>query len=137
MKCFAVIFVFFAGLAMAESFTLFETPFGTLPEGWDNSNWNTSRTMGAWISQYLHTGAPWSFTADMGSGADPASWYFVPDGTDSLLIHIEHDYFAYASASNSEAYIQLLNPSGEDQYLFYHNISGYSYSTTDPIDIVI
>ncbi len=137
MKCLPVLFILFAGSAMAESSTLFETQFATLPEGWNNSNWNTSITMGAWIDEYLNTGAPWSFTADMGSGADPASWYFVPDGTDSLLIHIEHDFYAYASASNSEAYIELMNPTGVNQYLFYQNINGVYYGTTDPIDIVV
>jgi len=108
-----------------------------LPDGWYSEEWSFSQTTGAEIDKYLSgLEPPYSYSASMGSGVQPEVWYFVPDGTDSLLIHIEHDFIAGGSIFG-EAYIDLNYLSGPSTTLFYANMFYLGYSTSDPIDVVI
>lgn len=128
------ILIALAGIVWADSTTVFDTQFAALPDGWSNSNWGFSWQYGAWVDEWVTSAEPpYNFTATMSSQAGTESWYFVPDGTDSLQIHIEHDFDAMVSAS-SEAYILMLSPSTSNEYLFHEEISN-AYSTSDPVDI--
>jgi len=127
------IMILFTGVIRAESAMVFETQFHTIPNGWSNSHWQFDSSNGAWIDKWVTS--PADFTATTGSQSGTASWYFVPDGTDSLVIHIEHDISAM-TASGSEAYIQLLSPSTANEYLFYKAIYN-SFATNEPIDTTI
>ena len=137
MKLTALILIALTGTALAESCVVFETKFAVLPSGWFEYDWNFSTSMGAWIDEFIHgADPPFSFDATMGSEALPPVWYFVPDGTDSLVIHIEHDLSARSSWPG-EAYIQLKYLSGESEYLFYQEIDNTWTYANEPVDIII
>lgn len=124
-------------ITIADSTTVFETQFSTLPDGWSNLEWNFSSTTGAWIDEWVTSAEPpYSFEAVMSSQTGTASWYFVPDGTDQLFIHIEHVFVGVATGGGS-AYIELLSPSTSNQYLFYTGFPDFYYESDDPIDITI
>ena len=63
-------------------------------------------------------------------------WYFVPDGTESLLVHIEH-YLNFITAGSEDVYITLSCLSGESLILFSAEDLSTGCSTSKPIDAVI
>jgi len=121
------------GVIQAESATVFETQFHGTPNGWSNLHWEFSGSDGAYLNKWVSS--PDAYMAVAGSQSGTASWYFVPDGTDSLVVHIEHDIYAMA-ASESEVYIQLLSPSTANEYLFYEDIQN-AYTSDEPINLTI
>lgn len=54
----------------------------------------------------------------MGSQAQSEKWYFVPEGKDPLLVHIEHDLDFITLSSGEDIYITLNYLSGESVILF-------------------
>ena len=101
-------------LAGAEEANLFETSFQGLPEGWFNSNWGFEGG-DARIDEFVNY---WSgdFLADMYTDGEPPALYFVPDGTDSVVIHIEHDI--YMGGEDIKAFVEVTSTSGEDVRIF-------------------
>jgi hypothetical protein len=127
------IVILITGVVLAESATVFDTQFNGIPNGWSNLHWEFSGSDGAYLNKWVSS--PDEFIAVTGSQSGTASWYFVPDGTDSLVIHIEHDIYAM-TAHESVVYIQLLSPSTANEYLFYEDLYN-SYTSDEPIDLTI
>lgn len=137
MRHFVTLLIGLAGIASADYGTVFETQFQLCPSGWFSNTWHFNGGTGAWIDESINGGdPPYSISASMGTQAQPPVWYFVPDGTDSLLIHIEHDLDTYSSAGG-EAIIKLLFISGDSEDLFYTTIDYSGCTTSEPIDAVI
>ncbi len=139
MKYTITLLILLFAVAIADSCTVFETQFATLPDGWYNNGneWHFNSQLGAWIDEWVTSAEPpYSFSAIMGSQAQPEKWYFVPDGTDSLLVHIEHDLNFISFSSGEEINITLNYLSGESLILFSAEdlLTG---SASDPIDVVI
>ncbi len=128
------VLLFLTAAVLGDSCTVFETPFAALPDGWSNDEWNFNSNDGAWISGWV-TGWP-SFYATMGSDESYQGWYFVPDGTDSLKIHIEHELNAINNGY-CQAGIELLIPGYDDVYLFGPSVPWGMYETSDPIDTTL
>ncbi len=133
MKYTITLLILLLGTAVADSSTVFETQFATLPDGWYNNEWHFNAQLGAWLDEWVTSAEPpFSFTAEMGT---QVQWYFVPDGTDSLLVHIEHDLY-FITFGSEDIYIALNYLSGESLTLFSaEELTGPS--TSDPIDVVI
>lgn len=105
-----------ASISIAESGTVFETDFQEIPSGWYNDDW----TFGA---DGAHWGAFCSgteeFEGSMGSDGEPGVWYFVPDGTDSLVIHVDYNWGAVINSGECTAYLRMRYLSGGYEELFY------------------
>jgi len=91
MKKVIMAAVLAATVCTAESHVMFETDFSELPEGWLNDEWTFDHP-GAYTYGYTQDDY-WS--ARMYSSGSSPSIYFVPDGTDSVVVHIEHDLILY------------------------------------------
>ncbi len=136
MKLLVLMFLL-CSLALADTCTVFETQFESLPDGWLSEEWQFNTNSGAWINETIYGyQSPTSCTATMSSLSDPEVWYFVPDGTDSLLVHIEHDLAAYVNGVGI-AYIQMHYFPDEEEYLFFDPYLNLGTSTSDPIDVSI
>lgn len=117
---------------LAETAVVFETTFNSLPAGWFNNEWTFSPS-GANIYAWVYNGS--SFTADMYTNGQPPMLYFVPDGTDSLVIHIEHDI--NMSGAYGAAFVRLYSTSFADVDIFCESFYNDGYFSTDPIHYVI
>ena len=102
--------------AFAEFCTVFESDFLEIPSGWHNDDWSFG-TEGA------HWGAFCSgneqFEGSMGSDGEPGVWYFVPDGTDSLVIYVDYNWGAVINSGECTAYLRMQYLSGGYEELLY------------------
>ncbi len=118
----------------AETAIVFETTFNELPAGWFNNEWLFSSS-GAHIYESVYIPGPFAFEADMYTNGQPPIYYFVPDGTDSLVIHIEHDIGMYGAFGS--ACVRLYSTSFDSVNIFSEWVHNDSYFSSDPIHHVI
>ncbi len=134
------IMVSFACSSFADC-VIFETTFDELPSGWHNDRW-TFNNPGAKAHHYS-AGENWD--ADMSSyqGAPPQVYYFVPDGADSVVVHITHILSATTDEgmAGGQVWISSTTIGGGiiyDEYVFWYNSITDSnpivYSIIDPPD---
>jgi len=132
-----MLIVFLTVLSFGESATVFETDFALLPSGWVNDNWICSASQGAYVHINMPGGGSpqiYQYSADMQSNGSPAVWYFVPDGTDSLVIDVEHS-IDIITTSGGNFYIKLIYSDLTEEDVFHVQLTPqeYSYVSTDPI----
>lgn len=132
MKIAALIAIIVFAFCFAETAIVFETTFNELPAGWFNSEWLFSSS-GAHIYETVFEIG--TFEADMYTNGQPPIYYFVPDGTDSLVIHIEHDIAM--CGTNCSAFVKLYSTSFFSVWIFNEGFINDSYYSSDPIHYVI
>lgn len=140
MKSVHLLLLAVSVFACGESAVVYETDFAVVPPGWYNDNWSTSSSQGAYIHQNMPGGGSpqiYTFLAHMYSNTTPPVWYFVPDGTDSLVIDVEHSIDVFTT-SNCNFFIKLLYSDDTEEYIFHQQISGNGgYISTEPIHHVV
>jgi len=102
--------------AFAEFCTVFETNFLEIPSGWYNDDW-TFGAEGAYWGAYCSGNE--QFEGSLGSDGEPGVWYFVPDGTDSLVINVDYNWGAVINSGECTAYLRMQYLSGGYEELFY------------------
>jgi len=124
------ILVLFACSSFADC-VIFESIFDELPSGWHNNRW-TFNNPGA-KAQHYSAGENWD--ADLSSylGA-PQVYYFVPDGADSVVVHIVHVLSAATDegGAGGQFWISSTTIGGGliyDEYVFWYS----SITDSDPI----
>jgi len=120
-------------LTAANAGVLFETSFESLPPGWSNDNWEFYGG-DARIDVLVNH---WSgdFQADMHTYGEQPVLYFVPDGTDSVVVHIEHDI--YMGGEDIYAFVSVSDGLGSDTLIFEEQVSNDGFSTDDPVHYVL
>lgn len=116
MKALITSLLIFASISFAETGVVFETLFPKLPAGWYNDEWEFSSD-GAYFGDFCSPGE--SLEGTMGSLADPEVWYFVPDGTDSLVINLNYEYNAVLATGYVITYVRMHYLSGGSMNLYY------------------
>ncbi len=118
-------------ISLADTTILFETDFSVLPDGWVNDEWEFNHP-GAHVSN----GVQWdTWSGVFNSVPFSAGVFFIPDGTDSVVVHIEHSVILEGDYYSSR--IQLwTNHSGWGDYIFDQSGSGGYTEITDPVHFV-
>ena len=132
MKIATLTAIIVFAFCFAETAIVFETTFNELPAGWFNSEWLFSSSYAYICESVFETG---TFEADMYTNGQPPIYYFVPDGTDSLVIHIGHDIAMYGT--NGNAFVRLYSTSFDSVNIFNEWVHYDSYYSSDPIHHVI
>lgn len=128
MKIVMLVVVLLIQCVLAVEATIFETTFDGLPDGWTNNGW-TFPSGNAYIHEWVYQG-----TAHDGMYSE-ADAYFVPDGTDSLVIDISHSI--ELQGAYSLAWVRLYTTSMGDMDIFYELAFQSSYESSDPIHFVV
>jgi len=107
-----------------------QTDFNQLPQGWVSDEDWVFGSFGAALCVSVQENT-WS--GEFSTEGEPPARYFVPDGTDSVVVSIDHWVFLSAGAvlsdASSAAMIQLWTcQSGWGDYIFYHSVSDSLYS---------
>lgn len=120
-----------AVVSNAESVVLFSTNFAELPEGWVNG----SSYSDEWLFSDAGANACGGTCDDYWSAVmyAPPGFCFVPDGTDSVVIHIEH-FLEMSGEPSGEAKISLTSTTGDDVVIYWEGLppSGGFYDS-EPI----
>jgi len=91
MRIVALFTLMLVAVVSADSGSVFSSTLQELPAGWYNDSW-TVDSDGVHFSVTCYPGD--EKTGTIGSNGDPAVWYFVPDGTDSLVVNLTYDWGA-------------------------------------------
>lgn len=129
MRAVSLISVLLLASASAEEQVVFETSFDELPIGWNSHNWTfesgrASLSLTAYNNEWglgiLDSGGP---------------LYPLPEGTDSLAIHISH----YVNIYGDWAYVEFTVWTNTMGILhgFAHLVDDASWTSSDPIHCVI
>ncbi len=125
------ILVSFAFSSFADC-VIFESVFEELPSGWYNDRW-TFNNPGA--KAYHYCVDEW-WECDMSSyWNSPPVYYFVPDGADSVVIHIEHYLSATTDEGSASAQLYISSTTIGGGYIYDESVYWYS-SITDYEPIV-
>lgn len=127
-SCIAV--ALYAGICHAGAAVLFETDFSQLPQGWIHDDDWVLGSAGASLCVSVQDSTLWS---ELSTEGEPPARYFVPDGTDSVVVEVDHWIFLSAgnvlSRASSTGMIQLwTSESGWGDYIFYHSVSDTLYA---------
>lgn len=119
-------------VSSADTSILFSTDFSTLPDGWVNDEWEFNHP-----GAHVGNGVQWDdWSAEFSSLTSSPGIYFVPDGTDSVVIHIEHCVTLDGDFYSSR--VQLwTNHSGWGEDIFNKSGSGGVIWITDPVHFVL
>lgn len=128
----STIYLFVIGaMVFADTAILFETDFSSLPDGWQNDVWVFNHP-GAYIGNGVQNS---SWDAEFSSFGPTPVLYFVPDGTDSVVIHLEHELIM--EGSYYSAGIQLWTSlTGWTDHIYYEAGAGW-FEDAEPIQFVI
>lgn len=107
-----------ATVSNADSVVLFSTSFSELPDGWINT--------GSGDEWYFGSSGAYAYG---GTGDDywdvrmysPPGMYFVPDGTDSVVVHIEHNLLM-SGMSGAVAGIVLKSTTAGNTSIYYETL---------------
>lgn len=132
MYRFVVLLLVLCPISLADTAVLFDTDFSALPYGWVNDEWEFDHP-GAHVSN----GVQWdTWSGVFNSVPFSAGVFFIPDGTDSVVVHIEHSVILEGDYYSSR--IQLwTNHSGWGDYIFDQSGSGGYTEITDPVHFVL
>lgn len=117
--------ILFAALGYSEAEVLLQTDFNQLPSGWVNDEDWVFGSFGAALCVSIQD-TTWS--GEFSTEGEPPVRYFVPEGTDSVVVDINHWVLLSAgevkSEASSSAMIQLwTSQSGWGDYIYYNTIS--------------
>ena len=131
MKKVTILLLVVDAIAFADTAILFQTDFSSIPTGWINDEWSFNHP-GAYIGNGVQFS---SWDAEFSSFGPTPVLYFVPDGTDSVVIQLEHELIMEGSFHS--AGIQLwTNLSGWTNYIYYSAGEGW-FEDEEPIHFVI
>ena len=130
MKCIFLSIAVFVSYSPAQPSVLLQTDFNQLPQGWVNDEEWVFGSFGAALCVSIQENT-WS--GEFGTEGEPPVVYFVPDGTDSVVISVDHWILLSAgnvlSTASSAGMIQLWTThSGWGDNIFYHSVSDSLYS---------
>lgn len=125
MKYVFVTALCFAGISFSDTSVLLQTDFSQIPQGWVNDEDWVFGSFGAALCVSIQEAA-WS--GEFSTEGEPPVRYFVPDGTDSVVVVVDHWVLLSAgpvkSDASSTAAIQLwTTQSGWGDYIFHHSVS--------------
>ncbi len=125
------ILVAFAFSSFAD-YVIFETVFEELPSGWHNDRW-TFNNPGA-KAQHYSVDEFWE--CDMSSSLYPPQvYYFVPDGADSVVVHIEHILSATTDEGSASGQVFMSSTTIGGGVIYDEGVFWYS-SITDSEPII-
>jgi hypothetical protein len=125
VKALLLLNVLITCLCLGESAVLFETDFSELPAGWvSDDNWGFGSFGAALCVSVQDT----TWAGEFSTEGVPPVRYFVPDGTDSVVIEVDHWVFLSSgnvlSDASSTAMIELwTSQSGWGDYVFYQSVT--------------
>lgn len=117
--------ILFAAFGFSEAVVLLQTDFDQLPPGWSSDEDWVFGSFGAALCVSIQD-TTWS--GEFSTEGEPPVRYLVPEGTDSVVVDINHWVLLSAgevkSDASSSAMIQLwTSQSGWGDYIYYNTVS--------------